>query len=250
MDDLVSIITPVYNAEKFIQDTIHSVQNQSYQHWEHLLVDDCSSDNSQIIIEELARKDSRIKYFKLDKNWGPAVARNKAIELAQGRYLAFLDADDLWFEFHLKASLDFMKINSHAFVFASYKRSNENLEFVYSDFVVPEKVSYTDILKSNSIGCLTVVVDTQILGKKYMPLIRKRQDMGLWLKYLKEAQYAYGIRKPHAIYRIRENSLSRDKKSLIKYQWEFYRKVENLSFLYSLYFLLFWMYFGYKKYKK
>ena len=231
MDDLVSIITPVYNAEKFIQDTIHSVQNQSYQHWEHLLVDDCSSDNSQIIIEELARKDSRIKYFKLDKNWGPAVARNKAIELAQGRYLAFLDADDLWFEFHLKASLDFMKINSHAFVFASFKRSNENLEFVYSDFVVPEKVSYTDILKSNSIGCLTVVVDTQILGKKYMPLIRKRQDMGLWLKYLKEAQYAYGIRKPHAIYRIRENSLSRDKKSLIKYQWEFYRKVENSFFL-------------------
>ena len=249
MDDLVSIITPVYNAEKFIQDTIHSVQNQSYQHWEHLLVDDCSSDNSQIIIEELARKDSRIKYFKLDKNWGPAVARNKAIELAQGRYLAFLDADDLWFEFHLKASLDFMKINSHAFVFASFKRSNENLEFVYSDFVVPEKVSYTDILKSNSIGCLTVVVDTQILGKKYMPLIRKRQDMGLWLKYLKEAQYAYGIRKPHAIYRIRENSLSRNKLNLIKYQWEFYRKVEGLSLLNSLYYLVLWTYFGYKKYK-
>jgi len=249
MDDLVSIITPVYNAEKFIQDTIHSVQNQSYQHWEHLLVDDCSSDNSQIIIEELARKDSRIKYFKLDKNWGPAVARNKAIELAQGRYLAFLDADDLWFEFHLKASLDFMKTNSHAFVFASYKRSNENLEFVYSDFAVPERVSYTDILKSNSISCLTAVVDTQILGKKYMPLIRKRQDMGLWLKYLKETQYAYGIRKPHAIYRIRENSLSRNKFKLIKYQWEFYRKVEGLSLFNSLYYLVLWTYFGYKKYK-
>lgn len=249
MEDIVSIITPVYNAEKFIQDTITSVQNQSYQHWEHLLVDDCSSDNSQNIIEELARKDPRIKYFKLDKNGGPAVARNKAIELAEGRYLAFLDADDLWFEFHLKASLDVMKINNHAFVFASYKRSNENLEFVYSDFVVPENVSYTDILKSNSISCLTAVVDTHVLGKKYMPLIRKRQDMGLWLKYLKEVKYAYGIQKPHAIYRIRENSLSRNKYRLIKYQWEFYRKVERLSVFSSLYYLVLWTYFGYKKYK-
>ena len=249
MDDLVSIISPVYNSEAYILETLTSVQNQTHTNWEHLLVDDKSSDNSVAIIEEASKKDQRIKLIKLEENGGPAVARNKAIELANGRYLAFLDADDLWFEFHLKASLDFMKINSHAFVFASFKRSNENLEFVYSDFVVPEKVSYTDILKSNSIGCLTVVVDTQILGKKYMPLIRKRQDMGLWLKYLKEAQYAYGIRKPHAIYRIRENSLSRNKFKLIKYQWEFYRKVEGLSLFNSLYYLVLWTYFGYKKYK-
>ena len=231
MKDLVSIITPVYNAEKFIEETITSVQNQTHTNWEHLLVDDKSSDNSVAIIEEASKKDQRIKLIKLEENGGPAVARNKAIELANGRYLAFLDADDLWFEFHLKASLDFMKINSHAFVFASFKRSNENLEFVYSDFVVPEKVSYTDILKSNSIGCLTAVIDTKSLGKMEMPLIRKRQDMGLWLKYLKKIDYAYGINKTHAIYRIRENSLSRDKKSLIKYQWEFYRKVENSFFL-------------------
>lgn len=249
MSDLVSIITPVYNAEKFILETIQSVQNQTYSNWEHILVDDCSSDHSCKLIEALQEKDSRIKLVRLAENSGPAVARNKAIDLAKGRYLAFLDADDIWFDFHLKDSIDFMNDKGYPFAFASYKRANENLEFVYTDFVVPDRVSYTDILKSNSISCLTAIVDTQFLGKKEMPLIRKRQDMGLWLKYLKETKYAYGIQNPHAVYRIRDNSLSRNKKSLIKYQWEFYRTVEGLSALKSLYYLLSWMYLGYKKYK-
>ncbi|MFO7744600.1 MAG: glycosyltransferase family 2 protein [Psychroflexus sp.] len=249
MSDLVSIVTPVYNAEKFIQETIQSVQNQSYENWEHILVDDSSSDNSTEVIEEFSKNDPRIKLVKLSKNSGPAVARNKAIHLAKGRYLAFLDADDIWFDFHLKDSLNFLTENKCEFVFASYKRSNEDLDFVYSDFEVPAKVSYTDILKSNSISCLTAVVDTLALGKKEMPLIRKRQDMGLWLKYLKETEYAYGIQKPHAIYRIRENSLSRNKLHLIKYQWEFYRKVEQLPVFKSFYYLVLWTYFGYKKYK-
>lgn len=250
MSDLVSIITPVYNAEKFIEQTIASVRDQTYINWEHILVDDCSSDKSSEIIQNLSKEDSRIKYVKLTENAGPAVARNTAITLAKGRYLAFLDADDIWFDIHLEDSLNFMNVNGYDFVFASYKRSNENLEFIYSDFEVPGKVSYTDILKSNSISCLTAVVDTSILGKKTMPLIRKRQDMGLWLKYLKETKYAYGIKKPHAIYRIRENSLSRNKFSLIKYQWQFYKEVEKLSTLKSFYFLVMWTYLGYKKYKK
>lgn len=250
MSDLVSIITPVYNAEKFIRETIQSVKNQTHQNWELILVDDCSSDSSCLIIEEHIDKDPRIKLIELSENSGPAVARNEAIKLAKGRYLAFLDADDIWFDFHLKDSLHFMKTNSYEFVFSSYKRSNENIDFIYSDFEVPTLVSYEDILKSNSISCLTAVVDTLRLGKKKMPLIRKRQDMGLWLKYLKETKYAYGIKKPHAIYRIRENSLSRNKWKLISYQWEFYRKVEQLSMPKSLYYIIAWTYLGYKKYRK
>lgn len=249
MSDLVSIITPVYNAEKYIEETLKSVSNQTYSNWEHVLVDDCSSDHSVEIIEELAKTDPRIKLIKLTENSGPAVARNKAIDLATGRYLAFLDADDVWFDFHLKDSLEFMNSSGYDFVFASYKRADENLNFIYSDFEVPAKVSYTDILKTNSISCLTAVVDTKNLGKKKMPLIRKRQDMGLWLNYLKDTAYAYGIKQPHAIYRIRENSLSRNKFNLIKYQWEFYRKVEHLSVLNSFYYLVLWTYSGYKKYK-
>jgi len=249
MSDLVSIITPVYNSEAYILETLKSVQNQSYTHWEHILIDDNSSDSSATIIKDLSENDERIKLIQFKENRGPAVARNKAIELAKGRYLAFLDADDIWFDFHLSDSIQFMNTRGYQFVFSSYKRSNAQLEFIHSDFIVPKKVCYTDILKSNSISCLTAVIDISRVGKKYMPLIRKRQDMGLWLNYLKDFEFAHGIEKPHAIYRMRENSLSRNKLSLIKYQWKFYRRVENLSVLEAIYYLIFWIYLGYKKYK-
>ena len=250
MSDLVSIITPIYNSESYILETLKSVQNQLYTNWEHILVDDKSSDNSAAIIKEFAKKDQRIKFIQLEENSGPAIARNKAIELANGRYLAFLDADDIWFDFHLEDSVKFMGDKMCQFVFASYKRSNAQLDFMHSDFIVPIQVNYKDILKSNSISCLTAVIDISSLGKKYMPLIRKRQDMGLWLNYLKDIDYAYGIQKPHAIYRMREDSLSRNKIDLIRYQWKFYRTIEKLSIAHSFYYLLWWTYLGYKKYKK
>ncbi|RRO22284.1 glycosyltransferase family 2 protein [Flavobacteriaceae bacterium 14752] len=246
---LVSIITASYNAEKYIDETIKSVQAQTYQNWEMLITDDCSTDNTCQIIQDLAKSDSRIKLFKLKQNAGPAVARNNSIKEAKGRFIAFLDADDIWFDFHIKDSISFSLEKKAPFVFASYKRSNENLEFVHSDFIVPSKVTYSDILKSNSISCLTAFIDIKKLGKKYMPEIRKRQDMGLWLKYIKDCKFAYGIQKPHAIYRMRENSLSRNKMDLIKHQWRYYRKVEKLNFIESFYYLLCWMYYGYFKYK-
>ena len=246
---LVSIITASYNAEQFIAETIESVQAQTYQNWEMLITDDCSKDNTCQIIEKISQKDSRVKLFKLKKNLGPAVARNNSIKEARGKYLAFLDADDIWFDFHLKDSIQFSIKQKAPFVFASYKRSNEKLEYVYSDFIVPSKVTYSDILKSNSISCLTAFVDVEKLGKKYMPNIKKRQDMGLWLNYLKYCKTAYGIQKPHAIYRMRSDSLSRNKKKLIKHQWYYYRTIEKLNIFSATYYLLCWMYLGYKKYK-
>lgn len=249
MSKLVSIITASYNAEKYIAQTIASVQSQTYKNWEMLITDDASTDNTCKIVENIAQKDSRIKLFRLSNNSGPAVARNNSIKKAKGRFLAFLDADDIWFEYHLEESLKYCAEQKLSFVFASYRRSDEELNFVYSDFIVPKKVSYSDILKSNSISCLTAVVDVEILGKKHMPIIRKRQDMGLWLAYLKDCKYAYGIQKPHAIYRIRKQSLSRNKPKLIKYQWLFYRKVEKLNVFQSFYYLICWMYYGYFKYR-
>lgn len=249
MNELVSIITPTYNSEKYITETIQSVQNQSYSNWEMIIVDDCSSDGTVGIIQNFMEDDNRIHLIKLSKNSGASKARNEAIKLVQGHYMTFLDADDIWFRDFIQNSINTIKMTGIPFVFSSYRRSNEKLEFVYSDFIVPEKVTYTDILKTNSISCLTAFLEVKSLGVKLMPDIRKRQDMGLWLKYLKEIPYAYGIQEPHAIYRIRENSLSRNKKNLIKYQWQFYRKVEKLSFFEAIYYMLHWMFHGFMKYR-
>ncbi len=244
---VVSIVTPSYNSEKFISETIASVQKQTVTDWELLIIGDASSDDTVAEIKRLQAEDSRIKCFSLKENKGPAHARNLGIQKARGKYLTFLDADDLWFpEFLERSSTEAKK---HPFVFASYKRLDENLEPYLSDFVVPEKVSYTDILKSNSISCLTAFLDIEVLGKKYMPLIKKRQDMGLWLQYLKKTDYACGIQEPLAIYRIRRDSLSRNKTGLIKHQWKFYREVEQLSVFASAYYLTCWAYKGFVKYR-
>ena len=249
MNGLVSIITPTYNSAKYITETIHSVQQQTYQNWEMLIVDDCSTDNTVDLVQQFMEDDHRIHLIRMHKNSGASKARNEAIKLVQGDFMTFLDADDIWFPDFIQNSIQTIKQTGILFVFSSYRRSNEKLEFVYSDFIVPQKVTYTDILKTNSISCLTAFLEVKTLGVKLMPDILKRQDMGLWLKYLKEIPYAYGIQEPQAIYRIRENSLSRNKKALLKYQWQFYREVEHLSVVASAYYMVQWMVRGFLKYR-
>lgn len=249
MQPLVSIITPTFNSEKYISETINSVQNQTYENWEMIVVDDGSLDDTRKIVTDIANQDSRIQFYPQPQNVGPAKARNIGIDNAKGKYMTFLDADDIWFPYFIENSIRTISETNIHFVFSSYRRSNENLELVYSDFIVPEKVTYTDILKTNSISCLTAFIDIEVLGKKNMPEIFKRQDMGLWLKYLKEIPFAYGIKETQAIYRIRENSLSRNKSKLLKYQWQFYREVEKLNFFQSIYYMLQWMYRGFIKYR-
>ncbi|MFM9989436.1 glycosyltransferase family 2 protein [Flavobacterium sp.] len=249
MNELVSIITPTYNSAKYISETIQSVQKQTHKNWEMIIVDDCSQDETVEIIQNFMNEDHRIHLLQLNKNSGAAKARNFGIEKVTGKHMTFLDADDIWFTDFIENSIKTINEKKINFVFSSYKRSNENLEFIYSDFIVPERVTYTDILKTNSISCLTAFINVEVLGIKKMPDVLKRQDMGLWLQYLKEIPYAYGIQEPKAIYRIRENSLSRNKKNLLKYQWQFYREVEKLSFLSSIYYMLNWMYRGFMKYR-
>jgi teichuronic acid biosynthesis glycosyltransferase TuaG len=248
MAELVSIITPTFNSAKFIAETIQSVQNQTYQNWELIIVDDGSSDETVSIIQQIQKTETRIQLVIQPKNVGPAVTRNNGISLAQGKYLTFLDADDLWFPDFIQNSITSIQQTKVPFVFSSYRRADESLNFVYSDFIVPLKVTYTDILKSNSISCLTAFLDVAALGKKFMPIIHKRQDMGLWLQYLKEIPFAHGIQEPKAIYRIRKNSLSRKKSDLIKYQWQFYREVEKLTVIQSIYYMGHWMVRGFLKY--
>ncbi len=236
-NELVSIITPSYNSERFISKTIDSVLSQTYQNWEMIIVDDVSTDNSNEIIESYIKKDSRIKLIKLIKNRGPAVARNIAIKEAKGRYIAFLDADDLWHPEKLKKQICFMNANNYGLTYTNYETINENGDKLNTIVMSPKKLSYNQLLKSNKIGCLTVIYDIKKIGKIYMPLIKKRQDYGLWLKILKKIDYAYNVNEVLGIYRIMSNSISSNKIDLLKYNYSLFREHEKFSVLKSLYYL-------------
>lgn len=231
VDGLVSIITPVYNAEKFVAETIKSVQAQSYTNWEMILVDDVSSDNSEKIIKEFQEKDNRIKYIKLKENSGAAVARNMAIENAKGRYIAFLDSDDLWKPEKLEKQIKFMNDNNYGFTFTSYELMKEDGTKLNKLVKVPNRIDYDGLLKNTIIGCLTVVVDREIVGDFRMPLLRKGQDTATWLKILKTYEYCYGINENLAEYRLVQGSISSNKIGALKRTWNTYRNVERLNFI-------------------
>src|SRR5690554_3771613 len=228
MQVVTSIITPSHNSTQFISATIQSVLNQSTSDWELIIVDDCSSDNSVEVVQSFVERDSRIKLIQLSENSGAAVARNRAIEAAQGRYIAFLDSDDRWLPNKLEKQVAFMQENNYPFTFAAYDKVNESDE-VFGHVGVPDKVTYSDLLKSCSIGCLTAMYDTEFFGKVYMPLIRKRQDLGLWLKLLKKTKYAYGLNETLGFYKVRKDSISANKKIAALFTWRLYRDIEKLS---------------------
>ncbi|MGB2761797.1 MAG: glycosyltransferase family 2 protein [Maribacter stanieri] len=233
--NLVSIITPVYNSEKYLADNISSVLAQTYKNWELILVDDCSSDTSEIICESFEKNDSRIKYYRLAKNSGAGIARNKAIEMANGEFIAFLDSDDTWYPKKLEKQLNFMKENDYHFTFTDYNMVDEAGNDLNKLVKCKSFVNYNKALYKNPIGCLTVIYSVDFFGKQYMPSIRKRQDYALWLKLLKKSD-GYGLNECLSTYRIGNESISSNKFKLLKYEWEIYRDVEGLSFLKSAFY--------------
>lgn len=237
MSDLISIITPVHNAEDFVSECIESVRNQTYTNWEHILVDDCSSDRSAEIIKSYSNLDPRIKCIKLIKNSGAGIARNKAIEISKGTYIAFLDCDDLWYSDKLQKQRKYMKENNCFFSFSSYDKIDEDSVRVGKKVMAKPRISYRQALLKNPIGCLTAMYDVNFYGKQYMPSIRKRQDYALWLKLLKKAD-AHGLPESLASYRVRKSSISSNKLSLLKYEWKIYREEEGLPFLKSAFYLV------------
>ena len=246
---LVSIVTPSYNTSKYILDTIRSVISQTYTNWEMIIVDDCSTDNSVEIIQNIQILDSRVHLIELQKNAGPAIARNKAIEAASGNYIAFIDSDDLWNKNKLEKQLEFMKYNNVNFTFSSYNIIDENNNEI-GMFKTKSYIDYYDLLKTNSIGCLTAIYNVDALGKSFMPDISKRQDLGLWLKIIKRLGHAQGIMEPLASYRILSNSVSSNKLIVSLYQWKIYRDVENIGFFRSVFYFINYTYYGWKKYRQ
>ncbi|ELZ5773640.1 glycosyltransferase family 2 protein [Vibrio metschnikovii] len=244
---LVSIITPSYNCAQTIHKTIQSVQAQTYPYWEMVIVDDYSTDNSVDIINGYAKQDPRIRVIARKWNAGPAIARNVAIEESMGRFIAFLDSDDRWHPTKLKKQIEFMLGYKVALSYTSYNKYDSEGKFLGA-FIPPIKLSYHDLLKSNSIGCLTAIYDSNLIGKVYMPNIAKRQDMGLWLRILKEIDYAYGMPDVLADYlAVQANSVSSNKFNAAKYQWRLYREVEKLDFINSAKYFVQYSFRGYRK---
>lgn len=238
MEDLVSIITPTYNCGKFINETIKSVLNQTYKNWEMIIVDDCSTDDTEKVV--LKFDDERIKYYKLKTNSGAAVARTTAMQLAKGSYMAFLDSDDIWTEDKLEKQLNFMKKNNYAFSCTSYEQIDEDGNSLKKIINSVEKCSYNRLLLDCPVGNSTVMYDVKKMGKFEVPNIRKRNDDALWLQMLKKEKYIYGFNSVLMKYRIRKNSISSNKLKVIKYHWILYRGIEHLSVIRSLFHILYW----------
>lgn len=234
-EDLVSIIVPVYNAEEFINDTIKTVQDQTYKNWELIMIDDCSTDRSTEQI--LKYKSDKIKLIKLKKNSGAAICRNTGIKEAKGRYIAFLDADDLWKKEKLEVQLEFMKDKKCAFSFTGYEFADKDGVGNGKIVKVPEKINYKQALKNTTIWTSTVMFNMNKLKKEdiYMLDVKRGQDTATWWKVLKTGVEAYGLNKNLSIYRRSTGTLSSNKFKALKRTWDLYRNVERLNIFYSLY---------------
>ncbi|PEK30768.1 glycosyl transferase [Bacillus toyonensis] len=237
MGKLISIITPVYNSEEYIEFTIKSVLNQTYSNWEMLIVDDCSKDDTEEVINKF--KDPRIKYFKLEKNSGAAVARNEALKRARGKYIAFLDADDMWKPDKLEKQLNFMIKNKIGFSFTGYEilREGEQGNKVIN---VPSRLNYSQFMKNTIIGTLTVMLNVDIVGEVRLVEVKKDHDSMTWAKLLREGHFAYGLNESLAFYRKVEGSISNDKFKAAKNHWNNCRKIEKLSIPKCLYYFFFY----------
>lgn len=246
-DGLVSIITPAYNAEAYIAETIESVLAQTYTNWEMLIVNDCSKDNTVEIVQSYAAKDKRIKLINLKQNSGAAVARNTAIQNAKGRYIAFLDSDDLWKKEKLQKQIQFMQQNGYAFTYTSYEHFKGTKENIQNQVQIPTSLNYQQALKGNKIGCLTVVLD-----RKQIPNIhfttQKHEDYILWLNVFKQGITAYGIQENLALYRTgNSKSISGNKIQSALWTWKVYRESQRLSVVKSMYYMWFYMAYSIRK---
>lgn len=242
-DRLVSIIVPVYNVEKYIAETMDCVRNQTYTDWELLLVEDCSTDKTVQVIEDYLQRagDVRVQLIRQPANSGAAMARNTGLDRAKGRYIAYLDSDDLWEPEKLVRQLAFMKEKNAAFCFTGYEFADENGQGLGKVVRVPETLNYKQALKNTTIFTTTVMFDTDKISKELldMPLV-KSEDTALWWKVLRNGYVAYGLDENLVRYRRAGKSLSSNKLEAIRRIWHLYRKVEGLNLFQSLYNFCFW----------
>ena len=239
---LVSVITPVYACEEYIRQTIDSVLSQTFSDWEMILVDDCTPDNSAEIIAEYREKDSRIRYIRLEQNCGAAVARNSALSKAKGRYIAYLDADDIWMPEKLERQLEFMENNNIVFSCCDYEKIESDGTSLNKTVHMPKTITYKQLLRNTIIQTVGVIVDTKYVDRRLlvMPNVRRGQDSATWLQMLRNGVEFFGQNEVLAQYRRVPMSLSSNKLVAMKRTWYLYRGVEKLSVPKSLWCMIGW----------
>lgn len=247
MNEMVSIIVPVYCAAPYLIQTMEMVRKQTYKNWELILVDDCSPDNSASIIEQEIEKErngenpERIRLLCKEQNEGAARARNTGIDAAQGRYIAFLDADDIWMPDKLEKELAFLQDKQAAFVFTAYEFGDENAQGTGKIVQVPEKLNYRQALSRTVIFTSTVLFDTEKIDKEllHMPVVAS-EDTATWWKILRTGYTAYGLNEVLSVYRRPAKSLSSNKLVAMQRIWNLYRREEKLSLPVSACCFFFW----------
>lgn len=236
---MISIITPAYNAEHYICETIKSVQAQTYQDWELIVVDDCSTDYTSVLVSEYAKSDTRIKLLKAPQNGGVAKARNLGLEKADGEYIAFVDSDDLWKPNKLEKQLAFMKEKGCVLSYTDFQKFNSADGSLAKVMRCPKKMRANDILKNTAIGCLTVMVDKKQSGEFRMPPLNHTEDNCTWYHILKDTnQTAYNVGEVLSLYRDGNASMTKNKGKSAKQQWNTYRCYFKFSRIKSAYYFM------------
>lgn len=231
LSDLVSVIMPIYNAEQYLERTLSSIFDQSYKKIEIILVDDCSKDNSAKLIEDISRTHPEIVYHLQEKNMGAGVARNKALELAKGQYVAFLDSDDIWLPDKIQRQLELMVDKHSPFSYTAIEMIDENDRTIKSKRKIRETCNYRYLLYNTIIATSSVVIDRTILGDFRMPLHRGGQDYATWLMLLRNGTVACGINEVLVRYRVVKGSLSSNKFKSIRQVWEIQTQDEGISMI-------------------
>lgn len=234
-NNLISVITPVYNAAQYIGQTIESVLQQNYKNIEMFLIDDCSTDLSGEIIRKYCEKYENIYYYRLKRNIGAAAARNTALALSQGRYVAFLDSDDIWKFDKIKRQLALMKKKNSPFSYTAIEMINKDGKVVREKRKVKKSIDYYFLLKNTMIPTSSVLIDRKHFGDFRMPLIRSGQDYATWLKLLRNGARACGIDEALVQYRVRSGSLSANKLKSAKIVWQIQCKQEKINPIYATY---------------
>lgn len=233
---MVSIIIACYNSQSFISLAIESVLKQTFKDWEVLVIDDCSTDNSALIVKHYCEIDQRIRYFKTDFPSGsPALPRNIGIRNAKGRYIAFLDSDDVWLPNKLEEQLLLFNDSQIAIVYSNYEKITENGERSNRIIKAPVMVGYKQLLLGNVIGCLTAIYDTNMVGKIYFS-DQFHEDYIMWLSILKKGYIAKNTNTVTSLYRVRKQSISSNKLKVLSWQWNIYVNIEKTGYIKAIYY--------------